>query len=126
MSARRRRQVRPHKKTPSPRSLQLAYAYGPRAVLVGGRFHMSGVPLYCWCFLRRRAALAPNISRRGSYFLSWAERHPRFKVLVPCVRSPPTVARSLSRLFPHHPGGNPGANLKSISHRCYLFEVAFA
>jgi len=22
------------------------------------------------------------------------------------------------------PGGNPGANLKSISHRCYLFEVA--
>ena len=33
-------------------------------------------------------------------------------------------------LFTHHPaachpGGNPGANLKSISHRCYLFEVAF-
>ena len=26
----------------------------------------------------------------------------------------------------YHPGGNPGANLKSISHRCYLFEVAFA
>ena len=25
----------------------------------------------------------------------------------------------------HHPGGNPGANLKSISHKCYLFEVAF-
>ena len=25
-----------------------------------------------------------------------------------------------------HPGGNPGANFKSISHRCYLFEVAFA
>ena len=24
-----------------------------------------------------------------------------------------------------HPGGNPGANLKSISHRCFLFEVAF-
>ena len=24
-----------------------------------------------------------------------------------------------------HPGGNPGANLKSISHRCYLFEVEF-
>ena len=23
-----------------------------------------------------------------------------------------------------HPGGNPGANLKSISHRCHLFEVA--
>ena len=25
----------------------------------------------------------------------------------------------------HLPGGNPGANLKSISHRCYLREVAF-
>jgi len=25
----------------------------------------------------------------------------------------------------HHPGGNPWANLKSISHRCYLEEVAF-
>ena len=24
-----------------------------------------------------------------------------------------------------HPGGNPGANLKSISHRCNLFEVVF-
>ena len=24
-----------------------------------------------------------------------------------------------------HPGRNPGANLESISHRCYLFEVAF-
>ena len=24
-----------------------------------------------------------------------------------------------------HPGGNPGANPKSISHRCYLREVAF-
>jgi len=24
-----------------------------------------------------------------------------------------------------HPGGNPGANLKSISYRCYLEEVAF-
>ena len=24
-----------------------------------------------------------------------------------------------------HPGGNPGANIKSITHRCYIFEVAF-
>ena len=27
---------------------------------------------------------------------------------------------------PPHPEGNSGANLQSISHRCYLFEVAFA
>jgi len=25
----------------------------------------------------------------------------------------------------HHPGGKPGGNLNSISHRCYLREVAF-
>ena len=25
----------------------------------------------------------------------------------------------------YHPGGNPGANLKSIYHRCYLREEAF-
>ena len=39
----------------------------------------------------------------------------------------------LAAPFPHlitlswdiHPGGNPGANVKSISHRCHLFEVAF-
>ena len=24
-----------------------------------------------------------------------------------------------------YPGGNPGVNLKSTSHRCYLFEIAF-
>ena len=28
-------------------------------------------------------------------------------------------------LRPTLPEGNPGANLKSISHRCYLREVAF-
>ena len=33
---------------------------------------------------------------------------------------PPRHSRSSS-----HPGGDPGANLKSISHRCYLWEVAF-
>ena len=26
---------------------------------------------------------------------------------------------------PSHPGGNPGANLKVISHRCYARELAF-
>ena len=30
----------------------------------------------------------------------------------------------LPEILPH-PGGNPGANLESISHRCYLREVAF-
>ena len=34
-----------NKKTPSPRTLQQAYAYGPRAVPRGVRFLMSEVPL---------------------------------------------------------------------------------
>ena len=36
------------------------------------------------------------------------------------VLHPPPCLRAL-----RHPGGNPGANLKPISHRCYRFEVAF-
>jgi len=34
-------------------------------------------------------------------------------------------AAKQQRLRVLHPGGNPGGNRKSISHRCYLFEVAF-
>jgi hypothetical protein len=33
--------------------------------------------------------------------------------------------QALRLLVNNHPGGNPGANLKSISHICYLREVAF-
>ena len=36
------------------------------------------------------------------------------------VRAPPPP-----HLDPSHPGGNPGANLKSISHRCHTILVAF-
>ena len=35
------------------------------------------------------------------------------------------AARPPSPPCTHHPGGNPGANLMYISHRCYLREVAF-
>ena len=38
------------------------------------------------------------------------------------VRAAPSAANSSLAL---HPGGSLGSNLKSISHRCYLFEVAF-
>ena len=31
----------------------------------------------------------------------------------------------VNKEVPLHPGGNPGANLQSISHRCYLRKVAF-
>jgi len=33
--------------------------------------------------------------------------------------------RKTARLLGNHPGGNPGANLKSISHRCHPILVAF-
>ena len=42
------------------------------------------------------------------------------------MRGPPQVMSA--RAAPpssHHPDGNPEANLKSISHRCYLREAAF-
>ena len=36
------------------------------------------------------------------------------------------VRQALDRSLPsRHPGGNPGANRKSITLRCYLFKVAF-
>ena len=35
------------------------------------------------------------------------------------------AVRSLGVVYQTHPGGNSGANFKSISHRCYLREVAF-
>jgi len=31
----------------------------------------------------------------------------------------------VEKALPHHPGGNPGANLKSISHRCHPILVVF-
>ena len=45
---------------------------------------------------------------------------------VACIG--PFPSRHGAPRFPSlpHPGGNPGANLKSISRRCYLREVAFA
>ena len=38
-----------------------------------------------------------------------------------------SVSCARNRIAPYHshPGGNPGANFKSTSHRCYLQEVAF-
>jgi hypothetical protein len=47
------------------------------------------------------------------------------------THTPPDLQHLLGRASPshfiphNHPGGNPGANLESISHKCYLQEVAF-
>ena len=43
--------------------------------------------------------------------------------LHPGTSAPPTT-HTLHPWF-HHPGGNPGANLKSIYHRCHPMLVAF-
>ena len=51
------------------------------------------------------------------------ERHQLLPVLAACVELAfANVARMATRL---ESGGNPGANLKSISHRCYPILVAF-
>ena len=44
----------------------------------------------------------------------WIESLFAFRVVIPEPPRPPS-----------HPGGNPGANLKSIFHSCYLREEAF-
>jgi hypothetical protein len=41
------------------------------------------------------------------------------------LESPTEEVFGSGDLVGHHPGGNPGANIKSISHRCCLFEVVF-
>ena len=46
----------------------------------------------------------------------------RFGVASPRGRRP---AARPTGMFTNHPRGNSGANLQSISHRCYLQEVAF-
>jgi len=51
---------------------------------------------------------------------TWRRGVPRRETRPYTLRREPARFRSTIR-----PGGNPGANLKSISHRCYLREVAF-
>jgi len=46
-------------------------------------------------------------------------------VLPPGCPASLGCALALSHVEGSHPGGNPGANLKSITHRCHLQEVAF-
>ena len=43
------------------------------------------------------------------------------------IKDPPAMPPHLQCVAPPppHPGGNPGANLKSISHRCHPILVAF-
>jgi len=47
-----------------------------------------------------------------------AEGVPHFEQLTP-------EERAVRLYLSHHPGGNLGANLKSILHSCYMLEVAF-
>ena len=51
---------------------------------------------------------------------------PQMRALLRCEfgrnSHEPFAAKAVAR---NHSGGNPGVNLKLISHRCYLWEVAF-
>ena len=47
---------------------------------------------------------------------------------IGCITSPSGhlgVDHGRNHHHHYHPGGNPGGNLQSISHRCHLREVAF-
>ena len=57
-------------------------------------------------------------------------RYASYGVCVQSIDKPPSGASYAERVQTcrgrsNHPGGNPWANLKSISHRCHLREVAF-
>jgi len=77
---------------------------------------------------RRAEASSPPCQRqRQGHAATPNRRSPQWHAATPSRRSPtPACISSLGRRQElGHPGGNPGANLKSISHRCYLFEEAF-
>ena len=69
-------------------------------------------------------SLARSLSPSPSLSLTYAHRHTHRAAPLPAA-PPILLVRSVPLCFCLHPGGNAGANLKSISHRCYLFEVAF-
>ena len=62
--------------------------------------------------------------RRGLFLMSVVPLHRRCEL---CGRPECCIQPTTSSDQPqaYHPGGNPGANLKSISLKCYLQEVAF-
>ena len=64
----------------------------------------------------------PALARPKASDGKWAKHEGAFSAEE--LEGKPHLPRGiLSRHF--HPGGNPGANLKSISHRCCFFEVEF-
>jgi len=69
-----------------------------------------------------RGAEAPSLSPRTHPGRQSAQRLTRQRRVVRIGRSAGRPRRVASLL---HPGGNPGANLKSISHRCHPILVAF-
>ena len=77
--------------------------------------------------LSHAIALPPHPCRRKIYI--FVAKPPVPAPHMPyalCYVRIPVSAALTSCSSPIHPGGDPRENLKSISHRCYLFEVAFA
>ena len=73
------------------------------------------------------AILVPGVDAPGKGRTSGVDAsHANDLLLEPRVRPPATDAlKFTARDAPSHPGVELRANRKSISHRCYLFEVAF-
>jgi hypothetical protein len=99
----------------------------------------------CWCVEHRYPRLSPSLSHTHSRSLSLAislslslarsrSLSLAFALLLSVSLSPylflcrdfvgHSRGRAEHRGATHHPEGNPGTNLQSISYRCYLSEVA--
>ena len=102
-----------HLRSPPPRAWVTAAAEKGGEVLP--------LPRSCWLTILKLTCWV-----RGTHSLSLQRESDRAHHLVELIQTD-TGLQVLLFLSPahNHPGGNPGANLRSISHRCCLREVAF-
>ena len=80
---------------------------------------------------RTTSIAIPNRSNRAAMRRMSSHKRRAHRVAAPASKnararaSTTCSSSSCVKLAPHHPRGNPGASLQSISHRCQLREVAF-
>ena len=99
---------------------------GGGPVLIGLRNVPHSTDRVCWCLLCRYVAPVPDANATESWMenvkLTWSEViGPKFDDDM----NPAAMQVRGELVHIHHPGGNPGANLESISHRCRPILVAF-
>ena len=71
--------------------------------------------------------MSPAFINHDVYGLAFRVQGSVFRVqeVDPFVQEATSFSRVATRYALNHSGGNPGANLKSISHRCHPILVAF-